>query len=102
MDTFTKLQKHWKEKHFKHLQYCLQYCTAYFEDNFEYQGMRKEGLMINDTFYTQEKIIELLANYYDDVGNNYQTSFGDALYLFFTDLVEDDVDILSEIEEVVA
>ncbi len=102
MDTFTKLQQRWKEKHFKHLQYCLQYCTAYFEDHFEYQGMRKEGLMIDGAFYTQEKIIELLANYYDDVGNSYQTSFGDALYLFFTDLVEDDVDILSELEEEVA
>ena len=101
MDTFTKLQKHWKEKHLKHLQYCLQYCTAYFEDHFEYQDIRKEGLMINGTFYTQEKIIELLANYYDDVGNNYQTSFGDAVYLFFTDLVEDNVDILSDIEEVI-
>ncbi len=102
MDTYTQLQILWKEKHFKHLQHCLQYCTAYFEDHFEYQGMRKQGLMIDGVFYTQEKIIELLANYYDDVGNNYQSSFGDALYLFFTDLVEDDTDILSEIDEEVA
>ena len=102
MDTFTQLQKHWQEKHFKHLLYCLQHCTAYFEDHFEYQGLRKEGLMIDGIFYTQEKVIELLAKYYDDAGNNYQSSFGDTLYLFFTDLVEDDVDILSKIEEEVA
>ena len=98
MDTFTKLQGHWKAKHFEHLTYCLKYCSAYFEDHFEYQGVRKEGLMIDGVFYTQEKIIALLADYYDDTGNDYQSSFGDALYLFFTDLVEDDVDILAEIE----
>jgi hypothetical protein len=102
MDTFTKLQGHWKTKHFEHLIYCLKYCSAYFEDHFEYQGVRKEGLMIDGVFYTQEKIIALLADYYDDTGNDYQSSFGDALYLFFTDLVEDDVDILAEIEEEVA
>ena len=66
MDTFAQLHKHWQEKHFKHLLYCLQYCTAYFEDHFEYQGMRKGGVMIDGAFYTQEKIITLLANYYDD------------------------------------
>jgi hypothetical protein len=102
MDTFTTLQGHWKAKHFEHLIYCLKYCSAYFEDHFEYQGVRKEGLMIDGVFYTQEKIIALLADYYDDTGNDYQSSFGDALYLFFTDLVEDNVDILTEIEEEVA
>ena len=102
MDTFTLLQKVWRPKHFKHLEYCLKYCQSYFEDHFVYQGVRKEGLMVDGDFYTQEKIIEILAKYYDDVGNNYQSSFGDALYLFFTDLVEDDVDILSQIDEEVA
>lgn len=102
MDTFTQLQKHWKEKHFKHLQYCLRYCTAYFEDHFEYQGERKEGLMVDGDFYTQERIIDILAAYYDDASSDYQSSFGDALYLFFTNLVEEDVDILSQIDEEVA
>ncbi len=102
MDTLTQLQSSWKPKHFKHLQYCLKYCQAYFEDHFEYQGMRKQGLMIDGAFYTQEKIIEILAKYYDDAENNYQSSFGDTLYLFFTDLVEDDVDILAELDEEVA
>ena len=102
MDTFTQLQNHWKPKHFKHLLYCLKYCQAYFEDHFEYQGVRKEGLMVDGTFYSQEKIIRILAEYYDDASHGYQTSFGDALYLFFTDLVEDDVDILSELDEEVA
>ena len=102
MNTFTQLQKHWKPKHFKHLQYCLTYCQAYFEDHFEYQGVRKNGLMVDGTFYTQEKVIGILAEYYDDASSDYFTSFGDALYLFFTDLVEDDVDILSELDEEVA
>ena len=102
MDTFKQLQNHWSEKHFKHLQYCLQYCTAYFEDHFEYQGMRKQGLMIDGMFYSQEKIIGILAEYYDDTSSDYFTSFGDAVYVYFTDLVEDDVDILSELDEEVA
>ncbi len=102
MDTFTQLQQAWRPEHFKHLQYCLKYCQSYFEDHFEYQGMRKEGLMIDGDFYTQEKIIEILAEYYDDASSDYQSSFGDALYLFFTDLVEGDVDILSVLDEEVA
>lgn len=102
MDTFTQLQKHWKPKHFKHLQYCLKYCQAYFEDRFEYQGVRKKGLMVDGTCYPQKKVLEILAEYYDDASTVYQTSFGDAVYLFFTDLVEDDVDILSELDEDVA
>ncbi len=102
MNTFTQLQKHWKPKHFKHLQYCLKYCQAYFEDHFEYQGVKKEGLMVDGIFYSQETVIRILAEYYDDTSSDYFTSFGDALYLFFTDLVEDDVDILSELDEEVA
>jgi len=102
MDTFTRLQKLWKPKHFKHLQYCLKYCQAYFEDHFEYQGVRKEGLMVDGSFYTQEKIISILVEYYEDSSTDYFSSFGDTLYLFFTDLVEHDVDILTELDEKVA
>lgn len=102
MDTFTQLKKHWKPKHFTHLKYCLKYCQAFFEDHFEYQGVKEEGLMVDGIFYSQEMVIRILAEYYDDASSDYFTSFGDALYLFFTDLVEDDVDILSELDEEVA
>ena len=100
MDTLSKLQVAWKPKHFEHLIYCLQYCQSYFEDNFEYQGRKDETLMIDGEVYTQEDLIKILSNYYEDSSSDYQSEFGDTLYLFFTDLVEDDVDILSEIERI--
>ena len=99
MDTYTQLEKLWKEKHFNHLQYCLTDCTAYFEDHFEYQGIRNNCIMIDGAYFSQKQIIELLAKYYDDAVNDYRTSLGDTVYLFFTDLVEDDVDILSGLED---
>ena len=103
MDTFTQLQNHWQEKHFKHLLYCLKYCQAYFEDHFEYEESHKgDMLMIDGEVMTEKDIIKILSDYYDDCKSDYYSSFGDALYLFFTDLVEDDVDILSELDEDVA
>ena len=103
MDTLKLLQQHWQTKHFNHLVYCLNYCQSYFEDHFEFEIDKKSNsLLIDGETVNQNKIVEILSEYYNDVGNNYQTSFGDTLYLFFTDLVEDNVDILSEIEEEVA
>ena len=98
MDTLKLLQQHWKPIHYKHLIHCLTYCRSYFEDSFTYQGMRDNCIILDGEYFCQDQIIALLATYYDDIGNNYQTSFGDTLYLFFTDLVEDDVDILTAIE----
>ena len=100
MDTLTKLQQAWKPKHFEHLLYCLQYCQSYFEDHFEYQGRRGDTLMIDGEVYTQEDLIKILSDYYDDRSSDYATEFGDTLYVFFTDLIEDDVDILAEIERI--
>ena len=103
MDTFTQLQKYWKTKHFKHLLYCLKYCQAYFEGHFEYEESNKGNtLIIDGEDITEKDIIKILSDYYDDCKGDYYSSFGDALYLFFTDLVEDDVDILSELDEEVA
>ena len=98
MDTLRKLQAAWKPKHLEHLLGCLQYNTAYFEDHFVYQGINDDGIVIDGKIYTQADIIKILAEYYDDDNNIYQTNLGDTIYLFFTDLVEEDVDILSEIE----
>lgn len=102
MDTFETLKQLWKPKHLKHLQYCLKYCQSYFEDSFVYEGDTADGVIIDGKNYSKERIIEDLANYYIDDNSGYQSSFGDALYLFFTDLVEDDVDILSALDEEVA
>lgn len=102
MDTFTRLEKLWKPKHFEHLLYCLKYCEAYFQDAFEYQERKGNGILIDGKVYSQHEIVQILSEYYLDSTNGYQTLFGDVLYLFFTDLVEDDVDILSELDDEVA
>ena len=102
MDTLTKLQKTWDTRHLDHLDYCLKFCVSFFEDHFEYQGVKDDGIVVDGKLYTQADIIKILAEYYDDDNNTYQSSLGDTIYLFFTDLVEDDVDILSEIDEEVA
>ena len=102
MDTFAKLQKAWRPIHFEHLLYGLQHCQSYFEDHFEYQGVKDDGIVIDGKLYSQSDIIKILADYYTDENSDYQSSLGDAIFLFFTDLVEDDVDILSKIDEEVA
>ena len=102
MDTFEQLQQLWKPKHLKHLRYCLKYCQAYFEDHFMYEGDSKDGVIIDGVVYDESKLIENLSNYYLDQNNDYFSAFGDFLYLIFTDLVEDDVDILQELDEEVA
>ena len=102
MDTYTQLIQAWKPKHFAHLQYCFKHCLSFFEDSFEYQGEKAGGIMIDGKLYMQADIVNILAEYYEDKSSDYQSNVGDTIYLFFTDLVEDDVDILSEIEEEVA
>lgn len=102
MDTLIRLEKLWKPRHFKHLLYCLKYCQIYFEDNFEYDEEDNDTLLIDDEVYTKKDIIKILSDYYDDSKSDYCSTFGDALYLFFTDLVEDDVDILTDLDEEVA
>lgn len=102
MDTFAKLESLWRPKHFKHVLFCLKYCAAYFENSFEYRGRKEDTLIIDGEVYTQHDIVKILSEYYTDSNNDYPCPFGDAVYLFFTDLVEDDVDILSELDEDVA
>jgi len=99
MDTYKKLIQLWKPKHFEHLQYCFKYCLSYFEDHFNYQGTKADGVVIDGTLYMQVDIIKILAEYYEDKSSDYQSAVGDTIYLFFTDLVEDDVDILAQLED---
>ena len=102
MDTLSKLQHAWKSKHMEHILGCLQYYQSYFEDHFEYQGVKDDCIVVDGKLYTQSDIIKILADYYIDDNRDYQSFLGDSIFLFFTDLVEDDVDILSEIDEEVA
>jgi hypothetical protein len=100
MDTLTKLQHAWKPKHSEHLQFCFENCLSFYADSFAYQGVKDDALVIDNKLYIQDDIIKILADYYTDDNSHYQTRLGDTIYLFFTDLVEDDVDILSQIEEI--
>ena len=99
MDTLTLLKNHWQSKHFEHLQYCFRYCSFYFEDHLDYQGVKNGGLCIDGKTYMPEDIVKILAAYYEDKTSDYQSAVGDIFYLFFTDLVDDDVDILSVLED---
>jgi len=101
-DTFTRLRGLWQEKHFKHLLYCLTYCQSIFEDHFDFEGIKDDALLIDGVAYTQNDVIKILRDYYVDDNSEYYSSFGDAVYLFFTDLAERDIDILSELDEEVA
>lgn len=60
---------------------------------------KRVGGLIDGKVYTQHDIVKILSEYYTASTNGYQSLFGDALYLFFTDFVEDDVDILSELDK---
>ena len=50
----------------------------------------------------QVDIVKILTEYFEDSSSDYQSAVGDTIYLFFTDLVEDDVDILSLLDKEVA
>ena len=102
MDTLLQLEKLWKPKHFKHLLYCLKYCKSQFEDHFEYEEQNNDTLLIDGVMLTKKEIVAILSKYYEDNSSDYYSAFGDTLYLFFTDLVEDSVDILTELDEEVA
>ena len=98
MDTFQKLQQAWKYKHIKFLTFFLEHHSDYYDGTFTYKCDGDGDIIIDGVIMSDNHIIEVLANYYDDSGD-YETPFGDFLYLVFTDMVEGDVDILSLIEE---
>ena len=98
MDTFEKLQQFWSDKHLEFLIFFLDNHSEFYEDGFLYRKSSDGTFCIDNDKMHEEKIILILADYYDDKGLNL-SSFGDFLYLVFTDMVEDNVDILSQIEE---
>lgn len=98
--TYEMLTRAWRSKHFHHLVFCLENDILYYEGTFKYGGVDDEGFIVVDgkcIFVTE--IIYTIAIYYEDNALNYQTPFRDFIYLCFTDLVTDDVDILEELDE---
>lgn len=97
---YELLKDEWKNKHLQHLIFCLENYQDYYEDTFIYNGISKDGhIVINNSIIRVEEIIYTLGIYYEDNIEHYQTPFRDFIYLCFTDLVTDDVDILLVLDE---
>lgn len=99
MDTYRTLLKAWEFKHLKHLVFCLKMRSDYYDGMFSFDGTSGDGVIIDGERYSSEAIIKLLADYYDDSNGDYFSNFGDFLYLSFTDLVDEESDILSILDE---
>lgn len=96
-DTYIKLSIAWREKHYSFLKWCFKYHKANYEDFFTFKGTNENNnLLLDDKIITQDEVVEILTIYYDDNTSNYQTFFGDFIYLCFTDLVTNEADILTE------
>ena len=103
LSNYEILTKAWSSKHFHHLIFCLENDILYYEGSFKYGGVDDEGFIVVDGKYIfVTEIIYTLSIYYEDNTLNYQTPFRDFIYLCFTDLATDDVDILSVLEEMKA
>lgn len=99
-NNYKLLLNSWNEKHFQHFIYCLEHNNDYYEGSFTFQGRNKNNnLLIDDKVVTQDEVIKILATYYEDNACDYQTPLGDFLYLSFTDLATDDVDIFTILDE---
>jgi len=97
--SYEILTQAWRGKHFEHLVFCLENDILYYEGTFRYGGVDDEGfIVVNGQCIFVAEIIYTIAIYYEDNIKNYQTPFRDFIYLCFTELVTDDVDILEELE----
>jgi len=92
--TFQKLKQAWRYKHIKFLTFFLENHHDYYEGSFTYEKGKGGDIIVNDKVLSDDDIVRTLTDYYEDIGD-YETPFGDFLYLVFTDMVEEDVDILA-------
>lgn len=99
VDFTIKLQASWKEHHFKYLQRCFIEKQDYFKGSFSNISCDKSTIIVDKISYTQEDIKKILTDYFCNDTKGYQSCFGDVVQMFFTNLVEKDVDILWEIEK---
>ena len=61
--------------------------------------IKDKYILMSKYKYTEEDTKKALLEYYIDDNTNYQSKFGDIVYLFFTDLVENEFDILSQLDK---
>ncbi len=97
--TYKKLLLLYKPIYQQHLIFCLNEYKDYYDDSFRFNGVdKRNNTIINDKVITPQDIAFILALYYEDSINDYQTPFGDFVYLCFTDLADKSVDILELLE----
>lgn len=94
-----KLDEQWEEKYFNFLKHCFKCYRNYYEDSVSQVLIKDDYIEVDGLIYTQEGTKKALLEYYIDDNSNYQSKFGDIVYLFFTDLVENEFDILSQLDE---
>lgn len=95
----TQLNKLWQEKHYEYLQKCFMEKQSYFRGSFKSVSLEKNIIVIDETPYNQETIKKIIIDYYSNDTKEYHSCVGDVVYMFLTDLVETDVNILKEIEK---
>ncbi len=98
MEFTTRLHKKWCDKHFKYIQKCFIEKGSYFEGSFENVEVTQSHIIVNDIPFNEVEIKSIIIDYCCNDTNDYHTCFGDVVFMFFTDLVENDVDIFRAIE----
>ncbi len=94
-----RLDELWKEKHFNFLKHCFKCYENYYEDSVSQIQIKDGYIEVDGLIYTQEGTKKALLEYYIDDNSNYQSKFGDIVYLFFTDLVENKFNKLIQLSE---
>ena len=101
LDIYKHLTQLYKQTHQQHLIYCLEEHADYYEGSFSFDGVNKSGdIIVNGKPISKDEIIYTIAIYYEDETMDYQTPFKDFVYLCFTDLADESVDIFELLEEI--
>jgi hypothetical protein len=98
--SYEALAQLYQDIHQCHLIHCLQNHSEYYSGSFSYDGLTSAGgIIINNGVINRSEIIYTIALYYDDDILDYQTPFGDFVYLCFTDLADEAVNLLELLDE---
>lgn len=94
----TLLNQKWNERHFEYLKKCFNEKMSYFEGSFENVRTTENHIIVDYVPHNESNIKKIIIDYYCKDTEEYNSCLGDVVYMFLTDLVEADVDILKEIE----
>ena len=101
LDIYERLDALYLPVHQEHLVYCLREQSGYYEGSFNFEGVDEVGdVIIDGKVIKRAEIIYTLGIYYKDEIMDYQTPFRDFVYLCFTDLADESMDIFELLEEI--